>query len=555
MKIRYQGFAVLFILGLSGCGGSSGNGAPASPTPPAPTPPPPENLAPTAVISTISELKVDRPVTLDGSQSSDPEDDDIEYRWSVVRRPVGSESEITSPTTSTASFTPDVEGIYEIQLEVQDDRGASDQSSVTAAALTLILKPSNIPVASFPGRDGVGFLNVYHRFDLNFDGADDVIFAGNKWKGAFVDEGVPLQVLINDGDNGFVDGREAPEALNIAQVELVHPWHAHSEDFNRDGFPDLLVTGSGFDGGTGPGERNVLFLTDNVGILHDVSRGDPAFDYKGFTHGSSVADLDRDGDLDIVVSDLGGDDVPCRDSLSILYNDGAGSFERRTDVIADSLRNQCQSWTSVIANDFDGDGYPDLFFGRNTPPSKTQILFGDQTGKFFGGEGREFNMPEVEGFPIVPTSSARDLDGDGDLDLVISRTRQDPFYHDRYIQFMINNADRTFTDLTEEYLETQDTSQPWAQEFIWSDLNGDGQADLMIRYSHLIENREPNAICAFIRTASGQFKPLSSANQPLYGVYVPIEADGDGDEDILVYLHSGFDTENQVLNWTLLINE
>lgn len=59
-------------------------------------------------------------VQLDGSLSSDPDNDPLTYQWSVVSRPEGSANTISDPTLVNPTFKPDVEGEYVIQLVVND---------------------------------------------------------------------------------------------------------------------------------------------------------------------------------------------------------------------------------------------------------------------------------------------------------------------------------------------------------------------------------------------------------------------------------------------------
>jgi len=63
-------------------------------------------------------------VTLDGTDSFDPDDDPITFRWTILSAPVGSsltESDITSADQSVAEFVPDAGGTFIIGLEVCDD--------------------------------------------------------------------------------------------------------------------------------------------------------------------------------------------------------------------------------------------------------------------------------------------------------------------------------------------------------------------------------------------------------------------------------------------------
>ncbi|MEM7390807.1 MAG: PKD domain-containing protein, partial [Verrucomicrobiota bacterium] len=73
-------------------------------------------------------------VLLDGSGSSDPEMAPLSYAWTILNAPAGSTLEgLTSPST-TFSFTPDVAGVYDVELIVKDGllSSAPDTAQVIA---------------------------------------------------------------------------------------------------------------------------------------------------------------------------------------------------------------------------------------------------------------------------------------------------------------------------------------------------------------------------------------------------------------------------------------
>jgi hypothetical protein len=78
-------------------------------------------------------------MTLDGTNSSDPDGDPLTFEWSFVSKPEGSTAPIASPTSALASFTPDLEGVYVVQLAVSDDQFTSTDTA------TLTVGPFNHP--------------------------------------------------------------------------------------------------------------------------------------------------------------------------------------------------------------------------------------------------------------------------------------------------------------------------------------------------------------------------------------------------------------------------
>jgi hypothetical protein len=95
------------------------------------------NRAPVA--NAGSDLQVDPldPVVLDGSSSYDPDGDHpLRYAWTLVRVPEGSAASLGAADTATATFVPELVGVYEAELWVTDSTGLgslmSDRVLVTA---------------------------------------------------------------------------------------------------------------------------------------------------------------------------------------------------------------------------------------------------------------------------------------------------------------------------------------------------------------------------------------------------------------------------------------
>ena len=74
-------------------------------------------------------------VTLDGSGSSDAENDPLTFAWAFASQPTGSSATLSDPTAVNPTFTADVAGTYVMQLIVNDGATNSDPDTVTVEAL------------------------------------------------------------------------------------------------------------------------------------------------------------------------------------------------------------------------------------------------------------------------------------------------------------------------------------------------------------------------------------------------------------------------------------
>jgi len=89
------------------------------------------NAAPMADAGADQNVVVNTLVTLDGSASSDADGDQLTYSWSISSMPNGSSAVLTNETTVNPTFTPDLEGSYEIALMVNDGTDWSTTDLVT----------------------------------------------------------------------------------------------------------------------------------------------------------------------------------------------------------------------------------------------------------------------------------------------------------------------------------------------------------------------------------------------------------------------------------------
>ena len=168
----------------------------------------------------------------------------------------------------------------------------------------------------------------------------------------------------------------------------------------------------------------------------------------------AAGDLDRDGDLDLVVSGRNVDGF-----AAILWNDG-GTFPASTTL---EIGTQTD-WVEI--GDLDGDGADDLVFAARAFRGRIAILRGRGDGTF----------QEPEEIPLGREPRCvllRDLDGDGDLDLV-GMNHQEPV-----VQILLNDGAGAFTAMPDVIIGGASVGIPYPQAMDAVDLDGDGDLDLV----------------------------------------------------------------------------
>ena len=207
--------------------------------------------------------------------------------------------------------------------------------------------------------------------DWNGDSSLDIAVGGLTGRTA--------EVFVNDGSGAF----SSAERLSGSAVGAVNDMIG--ADLNNDGRSDLLLTGS-----------------SGTVILHSLSEG--GYDQTSLSSGAgldlAIADIDQDGDQDIIV-------VRASDrAVDLHYNSGNGTDYNRTRLNHGSV-------STVSAHDLNGDGAIDLLLGvdgddLSTPGNK--VLYQQQDGGF--SSGGSFGAS-----PVTALLSG-DVDADGWADVV-----------------------------------------------------------------------------------------------------------------------------------------
>ena len=89
-----------------------------------------------------SNVSLNSPVQLNGSQSTDVDGDSLTYKWSLITLPAGSRAVLSATNIVNPTFTPDVAGPYVAQLIVNDGVSDSSPSTVTITTAGIVQAPT-----------------------------------------------------------------------------------------------------------------------------------------------------------------------------------------------------------------------------------------------------------------------------------------------------------------------------------------------------------------------------------------------------------------------------
>jgi hypothetical protein len=94
------------------------------------------NAAPVANAGNNQNVTIGTTVTLDGTASSDANNDSLTYKWTLLNKPTNSNAALSSGTSAKPTFTADIAGVYVFSLQVNDGKvdSAVVTVSVTASA-------------------------------------------------------------------------------------------------------------------------------------------------------------------------------------------------------------------------------------------------------------------------------------------------------------------------------------------------------------------------------------------------------------------------------------
>jgi hypothetical protein len=232
-------------------------------------------------------------------------------------------------------------------------------------------------------------------------------------------------------------------------------------DYNNDDYPDLFVSAGRY-----PSDPDAAWLYRNNrdGTFTKVT-SDEAGEIVSparLWYMPSWGDYDNDGFLDLFVTDNSDDPHP-----ALWRNLGNGMFANATDV---GPFGEDRLWQTPVWGDFNRDGFLDLFVANAWDDteypswSSNQLYFNRGDGSFERGaigELAEYRGSHAEG------GSAADMDGDGDLDILVTGTIQTACFE--------NDGAGNFRKVT-----TGPSVKRGTIMSSWADYNNDGRLDVAV---------------------------------------------------------------------------
>jgi FG-GAP-like repeat len=321
--------------------------------------------------------------------------------------------------------------------------------------------------------------------DLNGDGFLDVVTANGNSNTVSVFRNQGGRTLVQVGSSLWSGNN--PVALAIADV-------------NWDGKADLIVSNaaeSDFSVFLGKGDGTFLAPTAQNAI-----GGAPSAR-------PVLADVNGDGDLDVVLSDN-------QSSVVVAQGYGDGTFQavQDTNIVVPAGTSNSGGAISIASADFNGDGVADFVVGQSsTSPGLGLVVFMGKNGSL--GTGVHYAQNTALSYVAVG-----DFNKDGKTDIVASN------WATGAVEVLRGNGDGTFQS------PTSITLPGISNGLVVADFNGDGWPDVAVA------GKDP-VVYILLNNGSGSLSlagtyPISGAGFKL----VAADVNGDGKLDLCVAMTS-----------------
>ena len=285
-------------------------------------------------------------------------------------------------------------------------------------------------------------------------------------------------------------------AENLANSSM----DAKAADIDGDGDLDLIIAVEF--------NPNKILINDGSGSFTDESDRLPDKNYD--SEDIAIADFNDDGSLDIV--------FVSEDNQTNEYylNRGDGTFEDVSNRIPVTGTSN-----AVLTTDINRDGFPDLAIGNNGP---NVMLINDGQG-YFSNQSQS-RIPQIN--DITQDLAFADINGNGFLDLLVGNEDGN--------RLLLNNGQGIFTDRTQTRLPLIPGVEE-TREVDLADVDGDGSLDIYFANVILFSSGNSAQDRILINDGQGFFSDGTQARLPQQNTNTLdadfVDLDRDGDFDII----------------------
>lgn len=268
-------------------------------------------------------------------------------------------------------------------------------------------------------------------------------------------------------------------------------------DLNNDGYPDLILTHNypsrvhvRLNNGDGTFSSPTLYIVSN------------------FSNGVEIADIDNDGDIDIIGKS--GYSYLAGNTISILKNNGDGTFQNQITVSTGTFAS------SALFGDCDNDGDMDYLYTSSTSFNSAA------TFRVYENDGLgNYSLFSSEGNPdIYRLVLGEDYNGDGHFDFITTGASGSQIQlGDGTLNFSLGGGQ----NITSEYID-----------IVNGDLNGDGAMDLFNSRTYNGTDWETLPFKTYLNVGGGTFNEVvGSTSLGIRQSRKTTDIDKDGDVDFL----------------------